>query len=112
MKQISSLDKIAVVRLRGTASSGGYGDATLDWANPARKSISGCHWQPVIGEEISTDRSAVISRWRWWGPLDADVTDQDRIEVDGIQYRIDGSVEEWRALGLDHKTALCRRTSG
>ena len=46
-----------VVRLRGTAGTGGYGDPTIDWSNPDRKIIRSCDWQPEQGQEISLDRS-------------------------------------------------------
>lgn len=101
-----------VVRLRGTAGTGGYGDPTIDWSNPDRKIIRSCDWQPEQGQEISLDRDAVVTRWRWFGPINADVTDQDRLEVDGLVYYIEGSVEEWPGEWLAHKTALCRRSTG
>lgn len=104
-----------VTRLRGTPGTDGYGDSRIDWTSPARVSITGCSFQPQQGQEFLTDRSAVVSRWQWFGPEDADVKSSDRLEVDGTAYDIDGSVQVWTdptGNGLDHKFALCRRTDG
>jgi hypothetical protein len=109
---LAPLANQTVTRLRGTSGTDGYGDAGTSWASPARLVIGGCSFQPEQGEEILTDRSAVVSRWRWYGPPAADVQSSDRLEVDGIAYDIDGSVQKWTGLGLDHQTALCRRTDG
>lgn len=101
-----------MVRLRAQLSDDGYGDQQTDWSNPSRLEIRGCSLQPQTGTEILGDRTAVVTRWRWYGPPDADVTSADRLEVDGIAYDIDGSVEVWAGFGLDHKTALCRQAQG
>lgn len=109
---LPDLELRTVTRLRGQPADNGYGDSVIDWTDPDRLDIDDCSFQPKQGEEILTDRSAVISRWRWFGPSDADVKSADRIEVDGITYDIDGSVQNPRGLGLDHKTAMCRRADG
>lgn len=104
-----------VTRLRGSSGSDGYGDSGTNWTDPARLVITGCSFQPQQGQEFLTDRSAVVSRWQWFGPPDADVLSNDRLEVGGVTYDIDGSVQVWTDTtgnGLDHKFALCRRTDG
>ena len=79
---------------------------------PCTVTITGCSFQPEQGDEVLTDRTAVVSRWRWFGPPGADVSSSDRIEFEGAVYDVDGSVQSWRGLGLAHKTALLRRADG
>lgn len=105
-----------VTRLRGATATNGYGDAAIDWSQtPAELAITGCSVQPVPGQEVLDGRDAVVSRWQWFGPYDADVRSNDRIRHGGVVYDIDGSVEKWKdptGSGLDHAAALLRRTSG
>lgn len=105
-----------VTRLRGVGSTNGYNDAAIDWGQtPAELAIAGCSVQPVDGEEVLDGRDAVVSRWRWFGPYDADVTAKDRIRHRGVVYSVDGSIEKWidpTGSGLDHATCLLRRTDG
>lgn len=108
----SELATKTVTRLRGTSAPNAYGDATTSWTSPARLTIEGCAFQPEDGQEILADRTAVISRWRWFGPPEADVRSSDRLEVDGIAYDIDGSVQKWDDPDLGHQVALCRRADG
>lgn len=104
-----------VTRLRATSSTDGYGDASANWTSPSSLDIAGCSVQPMIGEEILANRDAIVSRWQWFGPYDADVTGRDRIRFDSVVYEIDGSVQKWRdptGSGLDHLTAILRAANG
>lgn len=101
-----------VYRLRGTEVGDTWGGKQIDWSNPDRKKIRGCSFQPIEGEEFNEGRDAIVTRWNWFGPANADVRSTDRIEYRGITYDVDGSVTMPEGLGLDHKHAVCRRVDG
>jgi hypothetical protein len=102
----------AVYRLRGTEVTDEWQGKTFDWSNPDRKKITGCTFQPLVGDEFNEGRDAIVTRWEWFGPPNADVLSTDRIEFEGIAYDVDGSVGAPKGLGLDHKHAVCRRVDG
>lgn len=97
-----------------------YGDATaVDWSNPTvTAEIGGCSLQPVLGDEISEGRDAIVTRWNLFVPdPDAPITSLNRIRDmrTGIDYDIDGSPQVWRdptPLNLSHMVMILRRTDG
>lgn len=106
-------ETVTVDRLRGVSTTDAHGDSSVNWDDPDEKPIPGCSLQPVPGSEILIDRNAVISRWKWRGPYDADVTSADRIRHQGVDYEVDGSVQRWwDTSGLDHSYCLLRRMDG
>lgn len=110
---LPSLATDTVTRLRGVLTDDGYGDQQLDWTNPATATITGCSVQPLTGQEILTDRDAVVSRWTLYAPLGSDIRSTDRIRHNGSVYDIDGSVQDWPDMfGLGHSTCLLRRSDG
>lgn len=102
-----------VTRLRGVSSTDAYNDSETDWSDPASLSISGCSVQPVQGDENLLGRESVVSRWTLFAPPDADIRSSDRIRHNGVDYDIDGSVQDWPDIGgLAHRQALLRRVEG
>ena len=102
-----------VERLRGVPTDNGYGDTAIDWTSPDIVSVPGCSVQPVAGEEILLNRDAVVSRWKLFAPLSADITSLDRIRHNGMDYDIDGSVQDWPDVsGLGYKSCLLRKAVG
>lgn len=102
-----------IVRLRGAVSTDGNNDQFIDWSTPVALSIAGCSVQPVRGVEVLLGRDAVESRWNLYAPLTADIESTDRIRHSGVDYEVDGSVQDWPDLfGLGHRQALLRRVEG
>jgi hypothetical protein len=102
-----------VVRLRGAPSTDAYNDAETDWSDPASLPISGCSVQPVQGDENLLGRESVISRWTLFAPPDADIRSSDRVRHNGVDFDIDGSVQDWPDLfGLGYKQCLLRKVEG
>lgn len=103
-----------VTRLRATVVADEYGNTGLSWATPSEAPITGCSVQPVPGTEVLDGRNAVVSRWKWFGPRNADVRASDRIRHAGVVYDVDGSVQRWDdpAGRLSHSYCLLRRAEG
>ena len=102
-----------VIRLRATATDNGYGDSGLDWTAPATLSIEGCSVQPLDGQEVLLDRDAVVSRWKLYAPLTADITSTDRIRHRGVDYEVDGSIQDWPDIfGMGYRQAILRKAVG
>ena len=96
-----------VIRLRATdGAPDTHGNPTQTWTDSV--TIDGCSVQPVEGSEFNEGRQTVITRWHWWGPIDADVTSKDRIVFDGETFEVDGSVMKWPTV-LPHKSAVLKR---
>lgn len=111
----ASLATQSVVRLRAGVVTDGYGDDVADWSSPTSQTISGCLLTPVQGGEFLQARDAVVTRWQWFGPADADVTSADRLQYADATYEVDGSVEDWpdpTGSGLAYRSCYLRRSDG
>lgn len=96
-----------VTRLRATdGAPDTHGNVTQTWTD--HLTIDGCSVQPVTGSEFNEGRQTVITRWRWFGPVDADVTSVDRIVFEGDTFEVDGSVMKWWTV-IPHKEAILKR---
>lgn len=109
---LPAIAPVVVYRLRGDEVADEWGGKRFDWTDPDRKKITGCQFQPLAGEEFNEGRDALVTRWEWHGPVNADVLYTDRLEYEGDVYEVDGSVGIFRGLGLDHKHAICKRGEG
>lgn len=102
-----------VTRLRATGDTDSYGDSAPDWGAADSASIGNCSVQPVQGSESMTDRNSVVSRWVLFAPLDADIEATDRIRHHGVDYEVDGAVQDWPdVFGLGHRSCYLRRVDG
>lgn len=92
----------------------GYGNPVPDWANATETEVTECRLQPERGTEYLTDREAVTTRWRLFGPAGMPIQDTSRVRHNGIVYDVDGSVERWPSPtgALAHTEALLRRAKG
>jgi hypothetical protein len=94
---VVSFGRKTVTRLRATTAVE-RGDTVYVWDSPATLDVAGCVFQPIPAEEIQRDREnrdAVIRRWRLITPPGVDITEHDRVRVDGTDYDVDGSVQRW-----------------
>lgn len=104
-----------VTRLRATAVIDPYsGEETdLSWDDPDRLDISGCSVQPPTGAAILADRrQGVIYDYSAWMPLDADVTELDRIQYAGKVFTIPDTIQRWDFPGLGHLVVPMQRVEG
>lgn len=100
------------------------GDDLLDWDSATEHFVDDCRLQPMATEEVlftgsaasegGTARDAVVTRWKWFGPYDADLDPRDRIRYEGIEYEVDGQVRRWPSPTerLAHAEAVFRRVDG
>lgn len=111
-----SFARKTVTRLRATTVVE-RGDEVLVWTSPSSLTIEGCVFQPIPSEEILRDRTvrdARIFRWRLYTPPDSDVTELDRVRVDGEDYEVDGFVQKWTGPtgSLAHNELVLKRVEG
>lgn len=103
-----------VVRLRATSALDSYGDPVESWATPDRLPLPGAEIQRR--ETVETDsasRQIVRVETVLFAPGAADVTEDDRIEVDGDPaWRVDGSPSVERGFLGTHTTARLLRLTG
>lgn len=71
----------------GTAwVSDGMGGGTVTWN--AVGTVA-CRLEAQSGDErVSGDRKTVFARYRLTMPYDTEVTEQDKVQVDGVTYRV------------------------
>lgn len=111
-----SFARKTVTRLRATTTVE-RGDVVLVWTSPSSLDITNCVFQPIPSEEIlrdRTNRDAVISRWRLYTPPLSDITEIDRVRVDGVVYEVDGFVQRWTGPtgSLAHDELELKRVDG
>lgn len=88
---------ITVTRLRPTTRTDGYGDTVEDWTTPTRLDFADVAWHPsTTSEDAEAGRSAILSGLTIYLPFDADVTADDRFEVDGTVWHVDGTPARWK----------------
>lgn len=102
-----------VYRVRGVKVMDGR-DEVLSYTDPAARTLATVIIQPVTGrEQAETGRDATLAQFSvtdqdhtdgWW-------LDTDRVEIDGVQYQIEGHVQEWPEP-LPHSFMLINRWEG
>lgn len=111
---IASFAAQKVTRLRGKTTEDDYGNPDIDWDDPDTKSIDPVTVGPVSGSETFDEQGQkLVSRWMLHAESGADITDDDRIEHNGIQYDIDGAVQVYRSPTgkLDHLEIMLKRVN-
>lgn len=102
-----------VVRLRATTTTDAHNNPVRSWSSPSSLTIDGCSVQPAEGDEYLLGREQITSRWKWFGPSDADVLSTDRLRHASVDYEVDGSVQLWPDhAGLGHKWAYLKKVAG
>lgn len=81
----------SVYRLRPGTKLDSYGDPVESWDTPERTLLRGASVQSVsVVEEEGTVRHVLRGEKTLYAPGDVDLTANDRIEVDGEIWRVDG----------------------
>lgn len=99
------------------------GDDMRDWSNATEHESPGWRVQPMATDEVlfsgsggggGTARDAVITRWKGFGPYDADITAHDRVRHFGAVYEVDGQIQRWPSPsgGLAHTECVLRLVEG
>lgn len=103
-----------VYRLRAVASVDSYGDPVESWDAPERVKLTGATVQDVRTEETEGAVRRIIRGEKvLFVPGDADLTENDRVEVSGEIWRVNGppSVKQGLASRV-YTTATLTRSSG
>lgn len=105
---------LPVTVLRATAGTPKYGNTTLDWTSPTSTATYGWLAQRGSTEPVATGRSSiVITDQVLFLPSDTDVTERDRIEVDGRTYAVTGiPVRARTPQGVHHLEVALRAVEG
>lgn len=104
-----------VTRLRAAVVLDPYsGEATgTDWGTPDRLVIGGCSIQPAAAQPVIRDRrEGVVVDLIAWLPLDADVTERDRIEYGGDTFLVSDTIQRWDFAPLGHLVVPLQRVEG
>ena len=102
-----------VYRIRGVDVLDGR-DTVKSFADPAARTEATVIVQPVTGREDQTgNRDATLAQY---SVMDQDSpagfwSDTDRVEMDGVQYQIEGHVQDWPEP-LPHTYFLINRWEG
>jgi hypothetical protein len=101
----------AVTVTRPSAAGGGrYNVATEDAPGPKTYR---CRLERTSALEVTDDRATQLAQWILFLPHDADVQANDLVEIDGVNYFVDGPPEAARARGhIDHWEARLRFVKG
>jgi len=114
----------AVTVVRPTEWIDERGDRFPNWETAAEHDLVGCRLQPMASDEVhftgasdaegGTARTAIITRWRLFTPVDPDLGPHDRVRYDGTVYEIDGQVQDWPSPTgmLAHSEVVLRRVDG
>lgn len=80
----------ATVQRAGTTTSR-YGDEDLDWSAPTETIVHGWRNQASAEEPVGPGRALVtVVHDQFFLPADTDVTEHDRIVIDGVTHEVDG----------------------
>lgn len=102
-----------VYRLRAVIGTDSYGDPAESWDGPGRTPIRGARWEDVTSVEIDGQVRALIRSERTlFAPGAADLTANDRVEILGEVWRVEGDPVVHRGLAGTHTTATLRRFDG
>lgn len=89
-----------VTVLRGTPVADPYGgtDTGLSWDDPARTDVEATALEPRPSSEPTQDaRNSVTTGYTVYLTGQPDVTAQDRVEIRGETYQVDGAPADWRS---------------
>ena len=107
-----------IVRLRAAmvldAYSGELTQAAWDDPDnpPTEVTQTGCSVQPGAPKELLADqREGVVIDYSIWAPLTLDVTELDRIRWNGVDYRIEATIQRWE-FTPGHLVIPIRRVEG
>jgi head-tail adaptor len=103
----------AVYRLRAGSTVDSYGDPVESWTAPQRTLLKGATVQDVNTEEVEgATRTLVRGEKALYAPGAIDLTEDDRIEVDGVVWRVNGLPNVRRGLASSvYTTATLTRVS-
>lgn len=105
----------AVYRLKPGAGTDSYGDPVEDWENPVRERLYRATVQEPRTEEIDSAGKRVVSGERaLYLPYASDLAAEDRIEIDGEVWRVEGrpKVRRGLAMGVYTSATLSRAEGG
>jgi hypothetical protein len=100
------------------------GDEILNWDAASEWDIDGCRLQPMATEEVQftgsvaseggTARSAIVTRWKVFGPVGADIAPLDRARYVDDVYDVEGQIGRWPSPSeaLAHTEFVLRRVEG
>lgn len=92
-----------------------HGTEVPDWSqSPTPTTVTGCSFQPSGGSLDDTNREGVRAAASLYLPPATTASAQQRVQVDGVTYRIIGEPERWTsATGrLDHIVLRLERWEG
>lgn len=72
-----------------------HGTTRTDWSSPTVTTVTGCSFQPAIGNDDVVHRQAVGGPAQMFMPFGTDVTGLDRILFGGKTYEIVGEPQSW-----------------
>jgi hypothetical protein len=84
-----------VTRQRAGVTQDSRGDDITDWSDPSTTSYLARGVEPVSSSEDNDNRQAVITGFRVYLPVGADVQAGDRMVLRGSTYEVDGMPAEW-----------------
>lgn len=88
-----------VYRLRAGMAEDSYGDPVESWDTPERVRIPGASVQDVsVVEDNGVSRRILRGEKTLYAPGSVDLTKDDRVEVDGEVWQVDGNPERRRGL--------------
>lgn len=94
-----------VYRLRASTGTDSYGDPVEGWDTPDRLRLRGATVQDVsVVEDEGVERRIIRGQKRLYIPGKADVTEDDRVEVDGEVWKVDGTPVFRTGLGSSRYT--------
>lgn len=104
----------AIYRLRATAGTDSYGDPVESWDAPSRVKLTGATVQDVKAEEVDgAVRRIIRGEKALFVPGAADLTENDRVEVSGVVWRVNAPPVVRIGLGSGaYTTATLTRSSG
>jgi hypothetical protein len=76
-----------------TGAEDEYGNDVESWADPEPVRVHG--WGPAGTEEDNEGRTRVVADLQLMAPAGFTVDPQDRVEVDGVVYEVEGKVEDY-----------------
>ena len=102
-----------VYRLRPGTRTDGYGDPVEDWDAPVKVELKRATFDDVTSaEEDGVVRRLVRNERQLFVPGKADLTLADRVEIEGVAWRVDGDPVVRRGLASGtYTTATLRRVS-
>jgi hypothetical protein len=100
----------SITRLRAPVISGGYGNASRNWA-AATSTLFYVKWSHKAVSEVVGDEPRTVTKAYVFGNPDLDLESTDRvIGPDGLTYEVDGDVMHSYVRGqLHHVRAYLRR---